>query len=166
MMKLVASITYICILGILSHYVGESLPRSIFVYTLFPFKPFFWEKNGKIYDKLQIKKWKTKLPDMSRIMKDMLPKRVEHGATSEKIDLLLRETCVAEAVHVILCVLSLGVYFIWKNTIGIILALMCVIGNIPFILIQRYNRPHLVVLREHLLKRESRKKNECSDSIV
>lgn len=164
-MKLVACIVYILILGILSHYIGESLPRSWFVYDRFPFKPFKWEKNGDFYNVFHIKKWKTKVPDMSRIMKDMLPKRVEKGATSESIEKLIRETCVAEVVHKILCVLSIGIYFIWKNTVGVIISALCIIGNLPFIIIQRYNRPHLVALKNKLQIREARK-NEMFNSIV
>lgn len=156
-MRLVASIAYVMILGIAAHYVGESLPRRWFISERFPFKPFSWEKNGRIYNTLQIKRWKTKMPDMSRVMKDMLPKRVDRSATSESVDMLIRETCVAETVHNILCVLSIGVYFIWKNTVGVILSAVCIICNLPFIVIQRYNRPHLVVLRDRLKFREERR---------
>lgn len=165
-MKLVTSIVYVLLLGIAAHYVGESLPRRWFVCERFPFKPFSWEKNGRVYEALQIKRWKTKLPDMSRVMKDMLPKRVDRKATADSVDRLICETCVAETVHKILCVLSVGVYFIWKNTVGAILTAVCIICNLPFIIIQRYNRPHLVKLREHLRIREERKENAIFDTVM
>lgn len=153
-MKLLASIIYVAVIGILAHYIGESMPRSWFSEKRFPYRTERFEKNGKFYDRLFIKKWKTKLPDMSRVMRDMLPKRVSYDATSESLSALIKETCVAEFIHQCLCILSVGIYFIWKNYIGIILTVITVICNIPFIMIQRYNRPHLTALRDRLQKRE------------
>lgn len=150
------SITYIAVLGILAHYIGEELPRGLFLPERFPYKPYAWEKDGKIYEALGIRRWKTRVPDMSRVMKDMLPKRIERSATSAEVDMLIKETCVAEFVHKVLCVLSLGVYLIWKNTVGVILAAVCIVCNLPFIMIQRYNRPHLIHLRQRLISREER----------
>lgn len=155
-MRLLMSITYIAILGILAHYIGESMPRRWFSENRFPFITYKWENGGKAYQKIKIKKWKNKLPDMSRIMKDMLPKRISYGATSEHIDALVKETCVAEFVHVSLIFLSVGIYFILKNYIGVILCLVFIAINVPFILIQRFNRPHLVNLRNKISEREER----------
>lgn len=156
-MEFLKSIVYVAFIGILAHYVGEALPRRLFREDRFPFKLYKWERNGKVYEYIWIKKWKTKVPDMSRYMKDMLPKKVSFGSDSESVDMLIRETCVAEFIHKALCVFSLGVYFFWKNNIGIILALVCIICNVPFIIIQRCNRPHLIRLRNRLRRREEKK---------
>lgn len=156
-MKLLFSIIYVSIIGILSHYVGEALPRRLFNEKKFPFCIYRWEKDGKIYDLIGIKKWKTKVPDMSRFMRDMLPKRITRKATSENINTLVKETCVAEFIHICLSVLSVGIYFFWKNHIGKFLICVFVVCNTPFILIQRYNRPHLISLRERLKEREEKK---------
>ena len=43
MTALVWCLIYMGLLGILSHYVGESLPRSWFSYDAAPFKPYAWE---------------------------------------------------------------------------------------------------------------------------
>ena len=158
-MKLLSSVVYAAIIGILAHYIGESLPRSWFCEKKFPYAVYVWEKGGRIYERIGIKVWKTRLPDMSRIMRDMLPKRVSPGNTSDSVTALIKETCVAECVHYGLCFLAIGIYLIWKNYIGIILSAVFIAGNIPFILIQRYNRPHLIRFRDRLLKREER--NNC-----
>ena len=165
-MKLLFSILYVAAIGILSHYIGESIPRAWFSENLFPYKPFKWEKNGKIYERLGIRKWKTRLPDMSRVLKDMLPKRISYKATSKDIQALIKETCVAEFTHKALCVLSIGVYFIWKDTVGVILVLVCVLCNAPFILIQRYNRPNLIELNKRIIKREERKARALNNTVV
>ena len=157
-MKLLMSIVYVAVIGILTHYVGESLPRCLFCECKFPYRTYIWEQDGKIYNRLKIKKWKNHLPDMSRVMRDMLPKKISFDATSANVDALIKETCVDECVHYWLCVFSLGIYLIWKTYVGVILALVFVFCNIPFIMIQRYNRPHLVKLRDKLIKREEREK--------
>ena len=160
-MKLLMSIVYVAVIGILAHYIGESMPRGWFSENKFPYRIYAFEKNGRIYEKIGIRSWKTKLPDMSRIMRDMLPKRVTFDATSESVGALLKETCVAEFIHQCLCVLSIGIYFIWKNSTGVVLMIVFIFCNIPFILIQRYNRPHLTSLKNRLKKREEKRKCVC-----
>ena len=125
-----------------------------------------FEKNGKIYDRIGIKKWKEKLPDMSRVMRDMLPKKISYGATGESVGALIKETCVAECIHCGLSVLSFGIYFIWKNYIGILLVAVFIVLNTPFILIQRYNRPHLIKLKKRLLKREEKANRALADTVL
>ena len=102
-MALLKSCLFVLVVGILSHYVGEALPRAWFHPDRFPFRAFAWEREGKIYDKLRIRDWKDQLPDMSRVMKDMIPKRVGTCPTAEKVMILVRETCVAELIHWSIC---------------------------------------------------------------
>lgn len=165
-MRILISVVYALILGIVSHYFGESLPRKLFSADRFPFRPFFWERDGKIYERLHIRQWKTRVPDMSRYLKDMLPKRLTPHATAEEVETLAIETCIAEFVHDTLCILAVGFYFIWKNFIGVILAVIFFLGNLPFIFIQRYNRPHLRKLAHRLAKKEENRQNASADFIL
>lgn len=164
-MKFALSVLYVAFIGVLSHFVGLVLPRSLFCEDRFPYKPFKFEKNGKIYDRIAIRKWKAKVPDMSKVMRDMLPKTVSFGVNSDGLQMLIKETCIAEFIHFALCVFSVGVYHIWKNSVGVWLTVLCVLGNIPFILIQRYNRPLLVALRDRKRLREERQKNANTGSV-
>ena len=102
-------------------------------------------------------------------MKDMVPKKVRLGATSADVERLILETCVAEITHVILCLVSPVIIFFWVDTslaVGLLLTLIYTVCKIPFIMIQRFNRPNLMRLAERLSKREQRKKNENSDTLV
>ena len=54
------------IIGILAHILGEKLPRAKFDPEKFPYAPYAWEKDGKVYEKLGIAKWKDKMPDKSK----------------------------------------------------------------------------------------------------
>lgn len=158
-------LTYIAALVLLSHFFGELLPRTWFDWKKAPFASFSFEKNGELYDKIHIKKWKKKMPDLSRLMKYMTPKTVSFRDSSKDIDWLLRELCVAETVHVALIVASFGIFLIVRSWFSVLLCALYALGNIPFILIQRYNRPHLAHLYARVVEKEEKQKKE-KDSIL
>lgn len=159
------SVLYVAIIGVASHFIGEALPRKWFLWDRFPYRAYQWEREGRIYDVLHIRAWKDRVPDMSRLIKRMVPKRVGKCPRSDEILRLVQETCVAEIVHVGLCLLSPGIWLFWKNMTGVWLALLFVLCNLPFILIQRYNRPTLLSLAKRLQIREERKRHARIDSV-
>ncbi len=146
---------YVAAIGIVSNPIAALLPRAWFHPDKFPFGSFRWERNGEIYEKLQIRRWKNRLPDMSKILKHMLRKEISSKPTAQGIEALARETCVSEAVHWVLMVLSLWVLRIWRGAGGWIVYGLCVLGNLPFVLIQRYNRPRLLLVQSRLRKQSN-----------
>ena len=64
------------VMGLLAHIIGEALPRRWFRAEAFPYRAYAWEQNGKFYQKLGIRAWKDRLPDMSRLMPDMVKKKL------------------------------------------------------------------------------------------
>ena len=96
------------------------------------------------------------VPDMSRVMDDMIPKKLHAGMTAEDVRVLIRETCVAEHVHFMLCVVFLFVSRFWEDNTWIFVWGIYAVCNLPFIIIQRYNRPMLVRLLRRMEARESR----------
>ena len=164
-MPLLYSVLYVLTLGIAAHFIGEAIPARLFAYDRFPFRSYRWEREGKIYDRLHIRAWKDKMPDMSRIMKDMVPKRVGIAPNSQAVRRLVQETCRAEIVHWALCALAPVIILFWKNWIGVVLVAVVIICNLPFILIQRYNRPALAALARRLQAREERKLHASIDPV-
>lgn len=161
-MKVLMTIIYFMLIGQGCFFFGLGLPRDAFNENVFPYKAFSWEKEGKFYERFRVKKWKSKVPDMSMATKLLFPKRVSFGVTASELDRLIKESCVAELIHYILCVLAIGFYNIWKSKTGAILSLLFFVGNLPYIVIQRYNRPHFISLRDRLILREERKINANS----
>lgn len=162
-MRLLCCIIYIAVVGLLSHIVGEALPRKWFKADKKPYAPWKIEKSGAVYRTLKVHKWKDKLPDMSKISPKMVKKRINyHAFSSESIEKLITETCVAELVHAALILFAPGLYFILPNPAGAIFAVLYALSNIPFIIIQRYNRPNLIKLYERLKQREERLENANS----
>ena len=149
-MPILYSLLYLAALGILSHFAGNAMPRRWFDPEKSPWRSFSWEKNGKIYRKLKIHKWKDKLPDASKCCNDMVRKEVSQQPTAEELDLLARETCVAELIHFLLMFCSIPVVFICPNAWGWVIFAVYSLSNLPFMMIQRYNRPRLVKMSRHL----------------
>lgn len=156
-MSLLYAVIYIAVLGILSHFVGQALPRARFSAESFPYRTADWENGGRVYEKLGIKHWKDALPDMSRIMPDMVKKKMTRKNREQGMDVLIAETCVAECVHYWLIVLSLGIFLFWRGVWALVFWLVYnILGNVPFILIQRYNRPRLVLLEQRRKRRAAK----------
>lgn len=153
-MKFLYSLIYIAVLGVLSHFVGQALPRKCFDAEKPPYKAAKWEKGGKVYERLGIKHWKDIMPDMSRIMPDMVKKKLTSENKERGMDTLIAETCVAECVHWGLIILSFGILFWWRGLwAAVFLLVYNIFGNLPFIIIQRYNRPRLVMLEQRRKRR-------------
>jgi glycosyl-4,4'-diaponeurosporenoate acyltransferase len=155
------------VMGSVFFIVGEMLPRKNLDYTTFPFRAFRWEQDGKIYQKIGIHKWKDRLPDMSKHIRKMFAKKISAPRSPEYTHRLILETCIAELIHTALILFSpifrrhlIGIY-------GEIAMLLYILGNLPFILIQRYNRPRLIMLMEkQRLSRRRQKNTECSSAAV
>lgn len=155
-MSLLYAALYVAALGILSHFAGQALPRAHFDPQKFPYRSADWENGGKVYEKLGIKHWKDRLPDMSKIMPDMVKKKMS-AVKSQGMDVLIAETCVAECVHWALMLLSPGIFFFWRGAWAVVFWLVYnLLGNLPFIIIQRYNRPRLVMLEQRRKRRAAK----------
>lgn len=86
-------------MGILAFFIGEKLPREKFDPEKFPFKCAKWEKEGKIYDNLGLRYWKTHVPDMSKYFPRAFSKQGNFSRDPAHLRRLVQETCSAEAVH-------------------------------------------------------------------
>ena len=144
-MELIQCMEYYGILGVVSFLAGRLLPKSWFSGEKFPFRSFPFERDGAIYNRIGIRKWQKRVPDMSRLLPKLMPEK--KLGQSNDLTRMVQETCVAELIHVALCFAGLYTMKLWKGFWGAVLtAVYILLGNVPFILIQRYNRPRLLRL--------------------
>lgn len=147
---------YLAITGVMSFVVGRLLPKGWFIPDRFPYRPFGFEKNGKIYEKLGIHKWQNKVPDMSKIFSRIMPAKNLSGNYRERLPVMLQETCIAGLVHFLLCLTGLYCVVLWPGAGGVIIsAINIMFFNLPFVIIQRYNRPRLMRIYRKLNKAET-----------
>lgn len=148
-------ILYLTAIGALSFVAGRLLPKSLFHHDRFPFRKLAFEHNGRLYERLCVRKWKDALPDMSKILPNiMLSKHLSPDLSAPKLVRMIQETCVAEWTHALLCVLGFGCVLIWHGAFGWMLAMLFALGNLPYIIIQRYNRPRLLRILHAIEKTE------------
>jgi glycosyl-4,4'-diaponeurosporenoate acyltransferase len=150
--KWFSCLLYLGFIAIAAQPVGAILPRTMFRADRFPYRLMGWERDGRIYDKLRIRNWKDKMPDMSRIIG--LKKRILPNVCESQVLLLIKETCVAEFVHLALIFLGLHCVSIIESAFAIVVCGLWGVGNLVFVLIQRYNRPILIRLAAKLHDRE------------
>lgn len=146
----------LAILGVCLTIVGELLPRRWFRFDGPFFRAFVWEKNGAIYNRLHVRKWKDRVLDMSKILPSAFKKKMSSFHDAAFSLRLLQETCVAELVHWLLILFSPAFVICMKPGYGAVFCLLYILGNLPFIVIQRYNRPRLAALYVRQLRLQER----------
>lgn len=115
-----------------------------FMSTFYDYQNFwFREKNfeKKLYKILQVKKWKSKMPTWSPQTFDLQKNSVQQ---------IVSATCQAEFIHELNALLSfvplLGAIPFGEFAVFFITSLASAAFEVMFVLVQRYNRPRLVVL--------------------
>ena len=72
---------------------------------------------------------------------------------------MIRETCIAELIHLLLIVLAPGGLLFWRTPLAVVLTGLYMLGNVPFVLIQRYNRPRLIRLYGKLCRKTEKSRS-------
>lgn len=110
-----------------------------------------WEKNGSFYiNVLKIKKWKDNLPQF--ISKKGFSKRSLKSLSQlskEYLEKFIVETCRAEWNH-FMCSMYWVISICINSTFyALLFSLIPILANLPFLLIQRFNRIRLYRLVKH-----------------
>lgn len=119
------------------------VPLQFFKRNRSKFKTFAFEKEGSIYQKyFFIKLWKDQLPDSSQLLDGQF--NLKHLSKTQQIERFIDETCRAEMTHWLSIFPSL-LFFIWNPWwLGVLMVVYALTFNLPFIIVQRYNRPRLI----------------------
>ena len=116
------------------------------------YKPRKWERDGRFYyDVLKINRWKDLLPQHTG--KNGFSKDHLDDVSIEYIDRFIMETCRGEWDHKMNCLFVIVLLSINDLFWGALISVLLIAGNLPFILIQRYNRMRLQRLRALILKK-------------
>ena len=138
------------ILGAAVLFIGARVPRRM-NYCAFPYKTYPFEE--KLYKRIKVSRWKSFLPDASRIVPIMTRKKIGNDISSAHIERLIRETCVAESSHWILMILILGTFLGEEGDLNGLYVFVYDLFNLPFIIVQRYNRPRMIKALEIVRRR-------------
>ena len=145
---------YFAATGLLSFFLGRLIPPNKMEWHRFPYKLYRIEKEGQIYKKIGIHHWQNKVPDMSKVFPKLMPPKKMVATDKDSLIRMIQETCTAELTHIVLCLTGLYCIKLWPGAGGIVLTMLNTLGNMIFILIQRYNRPRLVRLYKRQIEKE------------
>ncbi len=146
---------YLTSLGMLAFFAGRIIPKSWINPDIFPYKTFQFENDGRIYELFGVREWQSKVLDMSKILPKFIPQKKLDNKLQDTLPLMIKETCIAELIHWILFVPVFYCLTLWEGMGGVIIVTLYELFNIPYIMIQRYNRPRLINTLNRMEKRNN-----------
>ncbi|HEX3026227.1 MAG TPA: hypothetical protein VHR42_03240 [Clostridia bacterium] len=128
--------------------LAERLPMWLYYYKNWMYKERKWEDGGRIYERLFfVRKWKCRLPEISEFLKWRFSKKhLTEKNNPAYLTKFLVESCKSEFTHWMI-ILSTILFIFWSDLYTMSRTMMlALILNIPYIIIQRYNRPRIIKL--------------------
>ena len=118
-------------------------------------------KEKKFYEKLKIRSWKDKIPEIGHFTGFRKNKLVDPQSV-EYVDRFLLESCYGEIGHFFSLFFGFAVLVLYPLSdvwfaLAIPVAIVNFFLNLPSLLVLRYNSYKLVVLKKSLLKKQQRK---------
>ena len=119
-------------------------------------------KEKKFYEKLKIRIWKDKIPEIGHFT-GFRKNKLADPQSVEYVDRFLLESCYGELGHFFSLFLGFTVLLLYPLSdvwfaLAIPVAIVNFFLNLPSILVLRYNSYKLVVLKKSLLKKQQRAK--------
>ena len=119
-------------------------------------------KEKKFYEKLKIRMWKEKIPEIGHFT-GFRKNKLADPQSVEYVDRFLLESCYGELGHFFSLFLGFTVLLLYPLSdvwfaLAIPVAIVNFFLNLPSILVLRYNSYKLVVLKKSLLKKQQRAK--------
>ena len=121
-------------------------------------------KEKKFYEKLKIRMWKDKIPEIGHFT-GFRKNKLADPQSVEYVERFLLESCYGELGHFFSLFLGFTVLFLYPLSefwfaLAIPVAIVNFFLNLPSLLVLRYNSYKLTVLRKSLLKKQQRKSVE------
>lgn len=132
-------------------FITRILPSKVFSPYRKRFKVF--DKESKLYNKLKVKKWKDKIPELGKLS-GFAKTEIAEPNNPKYIYKFLTENCIAEALHFYSIIAGLLVFIFLPReyvfTIGLPIFFLNMFLHAMPILVQRYLRPKFVKIYNRL----------------
>jgi glycosyl-4,4'-diaponeurosporenoate acyltransferase len=151
---LINSLFVLFVESVISTLVFLGIPEKYLDHRRWPFREKKWEEGGNIYQRIfNVKAWKHRLPELSDFFSKTFSKKKIEPRNQAYLEKYVAESCRAEMAHwsiIVLAFISVVV-----NDCVVSMLLVAIALNLPFIVIQRYNRPRIMRLLRQLNRRKS-----------
>jgi glycosyl-4,4'-diaponeurosporenoate acyltransferase len=155
-LAMIIDIAVLAAWGSLVGYAFHRMPARWFGHDNAVTKPRRWERDGRVWDDvLRVRRWKDRVPDAGGLFAGGMRKRGV-SRDPEQLARLVVETRRAELVHLAVLAIS-PVFLLWNPLwLAAVMVTYNIVANVPFMVIQRYNRPRLVRLLAATSRRSTR----------
>ena len=128
-------------------YAVTQVPVSLFRPGAWLYRARSWEAQGRRYEQwFRVNRWKKLLPDGAALFRRGFRKKRFVSKSPAYLRRFMLETCRGELVHWIVFAFA-PVFFLWNPPhVGLVMILYAALANLPFIIVQRYNRFRLLRL--------------------
>ena len=121
-------------------YAVHRLPLHRLQHDSWLLRPRSFERDGRLYERLGIRRWKDRLPEAGALFAGGVSKRHLLTATEGGLPRFIAETRRAELGHW-LAMAGGPLFVLWNPpAVAVVMMVYAVAVNAPFIAIQRYNR--------------------------
>ncbi|MBQ8658313.1 MAG: hypothetical protein IJ506_04185 [Clostridia bacterium] len=116
-------------------------------------------KEKNFYEKLKIRKWKDKIPEIGHFT-GFRKNKLDDPTSVEYVERFLLESCYGEAGHLLSCLLGFVIMipfpFLPRGwwLISLLVGIVNVLMNLPSLFVLRYNSYKLEILYKRNLKRQ------------
>ena len=142
--------------SILNTVLSLKVPPAFLDYRGRLYKERKWEEGGEVYQRLlKVKRWKDSLPELSDFIRTIFPRKRIASHDKENLQKYLLESCRAELTHWGI-ILSSFLFGFWNDCIETAAMILIALGlNLPYVVIQRYNRPRIIRLLVYIDRKKS-----------
>jgi glycosyl-4,4'-diaponeurosporenoate acyltransferase len=114
-----------------------------------------WERSGRAYERLGIRRWKDRLPELGAVFRGGVSKRALASRTTPDLARFAAETRRAELVHWTIPVIT-PVFALWNPPwLLAAMAVYAIVANAPCLVVQRYNRGRLLRVIDRRARRSA-----------
>lgn len=160
---IISLLVLVAIDAVCALFVRYCLPKKVFN----PFLKIYnvGKNERKFYEKIGIRKWKDRIPEAGQLFVNFSKTEVADMTNNEYVEKFMSETVYAELMHGLSVIFSFLIIFIDLRlalTVGLPLVIGNMILNLMPVLVQRYNRPKLMVLyqrNERMKNKENKQDN-------
>ncbi len=158
---IISLLVLVAIDAVCALFVRYCLPKKVFN----PFLKIYnvGKNERKFYERIGIRKWKDRIPEAGQLFANFAKTEIADTNNNEYVYKFMSETIYAEIMHWLSALFSFLIIFIDLRlalTVGLPLVIGNMILNLMPVLVQRYNRPKLMVLYERNKRNELKKKKE------
>lgn len=150
LMKFLLDLGILLIDSIIVTLLSTKLPDRCYDYRSWLFSERKFENSGVFYQRVfRVKRWKDRLPEISDLIRSAFPKKSVKEFEKEYMEKFLLESCRSEFAH--WCIICSAIIFLFFEGMEAFFCMLLIsaLVNLPFIIIQRYNRPRIILIMRH-----------------